>query len=416
MRATPEEWKGTPGVLAIQNQCPESHHFRIRANSQSVRVEPPTDVVLVGAKGTERVGVSLAASGLKSDGHPEKVVVECLDCKVEEGCPQGREEVPVEAMAASPARLTSGGVLVSSRTNSGLSTQSGAHDVGIIPQSSSGCPLGSEHLYISLDDEDQNNASSVSGWTGEISRYSTGTTFGFCRVNGDLFKGFNFADYAVLQLGTSCPAGSFGFRRDFYDEQNHNHSWASGNIAPNQSGPVTTMHFCFFPASGGANSMVTFPNFYVPYGVFAGTYSGWQATGMVAIDDEDDNPNLDATTISNSTFTLGITQIVYGTDNITGGRNSRVRVAKVANNNCNVNPCPSIGSYDGANCWVGQPPPGTSAFIWATNFYYTPVSGNHCPKPGSWFDGANCFVKAIPSNTQPFIWANMWYVEPICRP
>jgi len=72
----------------------------------------------------------------------------------------------------------------------------------------------------------------------------------------------------------------------------------------------------------------------------------------------------------------------------------------------------TIGWYDGSNCGVGTPPSGTTAFIYANYFYYTPISGNQCPYPGSWFDGANCAVRSIPSNCSPFIWANNWYVKP----
>lgn len=81
-----------------------------------------------------------------------------------------------------------------------------------------------------------------------------------------------------------------------------------------------------------------------------------------------------------------------------------------------TNPCPVIGSFDSGNCLVGQPPPNTNAFIYAGNFYYTPVNGNQCPHSGSWFDGANCFVMKIPAGANALISANKWYVEPACRP
>lgn len=71
----------------------------------------------------------------------------------------------------------------------------------------------------------------------------------------------------------------------------------------------------------------------------------------------------------------------------------------------------SIGSYDFANCFVGTPPPGTTAFISGGQFYYTPINGNQCPLPGSEFDGANCWVMTIPTNAEPFIWSNNWYVK-----
>jgi hypothetical protein len=74
--------------------------------------------------------------------------------------------------------------------------------------------------------------------------------------------------------------------------------------------------------------------------------------------------------------------------------------------------CPYMGSYDGANCYIGSAPSGTSAFIYANNFYYTPVGASTCPYPGSWYDGANCFVANIHASADPFIYANNWYVQP----
>lgn len=74
--------------------------------------------------------------------------------------------------------------------------------------------------------------------------------------------------------------------------------------------------------------------------------------------------------------------------------------------------CPYLGAHDGANCYVGQPPPGTTSFVYANNFYYTPLPGNQCPRPGSWFDGANCFVTPIPPQASPIIYNNSWYVHP----
>jgi hypothetical protein len=72
-------------------------------------------------------------------------------------------------------------------------------------------------------------------------------------------------------------------------------------------------------------------------------------------------------------------------------------------------------SYDGRNCYVGTPPPNTTAFIFPNDrgfFYYTPINGNQCPMPGSTFDGANCGVYKIPDNTRGFIFENNWYVLP----
>jgi hypothetical protein len=78
------------------------------------------------------------------------------------------------------------------------------------------------------------------------------------------------------------------------------------------------------------------------------------------------------------------------------------------------NDCSYIGSYDGANCYVGTPPSGTTAFMYPDNkgaFYYTALPGNQCPYPGSWFDGANCYAIDIPSACDGFIYNNSWYVK-----
>ena len=75
--------------------------------------------------------------------------------------------------------------------------------------------------------------------------------------------------------------------------------------------------------------------------------------------------------------------------------------------------CPTVGQWDGANCFIGKALTGTSAFQFANNFYYTPLRGNLCPLTGSHFDGANCFVMTIPPSTAPFIWDNGWYVKPV---
>jgi hypothetical protein len=417
-----KEEKITRAIFQITNRCPHAHHFRIASDIKDAGFKQQTDALLVDATSTKKFEVVFDAIGLRSN---PKAIVECLDCKREEGCAQDHYEVPIEMTPINTALKS--GPPVSTRFSSGLSTQGGANDVGIIPENSGGCPVGSTHVTISMDDEDNNNASSVSGWTGEISRYSTGTNFGFCRVDGNQFHSLPGRDYAVLQLGSTCPAGSKSTLRIFDNEHGGNNNWSSGTISPNtQSGTKTCMSFCFFPA-GVTPTMSSFPNFYVPYGVFAAPPSlVGLPTGVVHTDDEDASSTHDYTCVGGSCssnncsglpYLNNFAKIIYGTENGTPleGKNTNLLVTKVANAPC-LTPCPKIGSYDGANCWVGQPPAGTQAFIWATNFYYTPVNGNQCPLPGSSYDGANCFVKAIPSGTSPFIWANNWYVGPVCRP
>lgn len=73
--------------------------------------------------------------------------------------------------------------------------------------------------------------------------------------------------------------------------------------------------------------------------------------------------------------------------------------------------CLEGGTFDGANCNMGAPPPGTTAFISGGYYYHTPLPGNSCPLPGSTFDGSNCSVRRVPEHVTPFIWSNYWYYE-----
>jgi len=75
----------------------------------------------------------------------------------------------------------------------------------------------------------------------------------------------------------------------------------------------------------------------------------------------------------------------------------------------------TIGGFDGLNCYVGTPPTGTTAFVYPNPsgaFYYTPLPGNQCPYPGSYFDSMNCYAMDVPSSCEGFIWDNNWYVKP----
>jgi hypothetical protein len=210
----------------------------------------------------------------------------------------------------------------------------GVHNVGIIPENSAGCPTGS-YIRITMDDEDDKNKSSVNGWRGAISHYKSGTNFEFCKVDGNQFVGHPGGDYAVLKLSDTCPAGSISFARVFDNEHNHNNNSKAGEITPNKSTSATLMYFCFFPS---AQTMTSFPDFGVPYGVFAAPSSAWLATGYVYTDDEDSN-NKDYTTWEGIADTSRFTKIIYGSDRVLDGldthllkgRNSYLLVAKVRN-------------------------------------------------------------------------------------
>ena len=119
--------------------------------------------------------------------------------------------------------------------------------------------------------------------------------------------------------------------------------------------------------------MSLFPQLYVPYGVFAAPPALMGlATGTVHTDDYDASPNADYTCVGGNCSTSNCSvqpylndfaKIIYGTENGTplAGKNTNLLTTKVANATPCTNPCPYIGLYDGANCWIGQPSPGTHA-------------------------------------------------------
>lgn len=84
--------------------------------------------------------------------------------------------------------------------------------------------------------------------------------------------------------------------------------------------------------------------------------------------------------------------------------------------------CSYIGTYDGAHCYIGTAPTGTSAFYNAGSsglyVYYTSINGT-CPYLDAYYDGANCYVGKygiLPSEKEndAFIWNNSWYVDLDC--
>jgi hypothetical protein len=171
------------------------------------------------------------------------------------------------------------------------------YDVGIIPTTTS-CPNGGPLREINMDDEDNNNASRLSGWVGATLR---GTRFRFCRVDGSGL--FPLAEaspvntrayYAVLKMGPQCPNGSFEFSRHFDNEDHNNRNWYLGDIEPSwQDSYGTRLVFCLFKyATAGGATMSSFPDFGIPYGVFADRNTAFplaMAQGYVYTDDEDGN-------------------------------------------------------------------------------------------------------------------------------
>lgn len=74
--------------------------------------------------------------------------------------------------------------------------------------------------------------------------------------------------------------------------------------------------------------------------------------------------------------------------------------------------CPDRGRFDGANCFVARPPRFDEPFLFEGNFYYTPSVADDCPL-GS-FDGANCKVGET-SGGDPFLYDRGFYLSNACR-
>jgi hypothetical protein len=178
----------------------------------------------------------------------------------------------------------------------------GVFDVGVIPSSGVGCPAGSDEIMIRMDDEDDSNGSSRSGYIGKTNFHENAwdTRFWFCRVDGALFHPFSQAasaadqrdDYAVLKLGTTCPADSQEFSRTYDNEDSGNGNTRSGVIAPNISNSNTKLFFCLFRYSSSGAVQSAFPALGVgfQYGVFGPEdfNRGALAFGRFRSDDEDD--------------------------------------------------------------------------------------------------------------------------------
>jgi hypothetical protein len=178
----------------------------------------------------------------------------------------------------------------------------GVFDVGVIPDLGVGCPANSEEVMIRMDDEDDNNGSSRSGFIGKTNSgdNASNTRFFFCKVDGTAFRPFSGSadaanqrdDYAVVKFGTSCPAGSQEFSRHYDNEDSGNANSRNGVITPNISNANTTLFFCLFRfAAAGVATMSVFPNLGTGfrYGVFAPSdfNRGALAFGRFRSDDED---------------------------------------------------------------------------------------------------------------------------------
>lgn len=170
-------------------------------------------------------------------------------------------------------------------------------DVGVIPDSLAACPA-EKRVTVYLDNEDNGQGNTRSGWTGAI-RSDRNTRLEFCRADGTKFGRHqpsegHTSDYAVLKLGTTCPNGSLEVVREFDDENDlYNENWMGGDLGQNrQFGDTesrTFLHFCWFQGNGSDGpAMPSFPQLGFNYGVIGQVYNAVQS-GFITTDDENDS-------------------------------------------------------------------------------------------------------------------------------
>lgn len=255
----------------------------------------------------------------------------------------GRDEVVYYDLESGPASVP---ILVSTP------------DVGVIP-GPDGCGSQAES-YMNMDNEDHNQASNVSGWVGKDYVDGAGNTrFYFCRVSGYSFSSLrNYSssrtDYAVLQLGASCPPGSVSFARYFDNEDNANGNFWFGNISPNTSINDTWMRFCLFKGDGAISNGL--PNLGFEYGVFASSSFGWgNASGAIFTDDEDTR---NANGYEASASVAPIAQMIVSSGGNTTLRTARRTVPQCPDGACNgletTSSCPADCGYCGDGVCYGS--------------------------------------------------------------
>jgi hypothetical protein len=327
----------------------------------------------------------------------------------------------------------------------------GQYDVGVIPEVAGVCPTGSEYITIYMDDEDHNNGSFMSGWTGATSQVITdhvnGTRFGFCRVDGSHFFNLGHSllinwqghpvdsqkarvgaySYSLLSLGSACPNDSKPFKRRIENERSNNNNSSTGDINPSyQPSNFTHLWFCLFtPSSFGYGfTMNNFPDIGIGYGVFGGyisppsTSNGhrnyWEQKGIVYTDDADmsySTANQNLTTYFPGYTNDDVSAVIAG---ISLGQNTTFYIAQVRYRTmtCNAsigwwdgNVIGNVVSYfDGAHCFVNAIPSGSTGFVYNNGYYITPFKTSICPL--GYFDG-NCFL--MPSPVGGFISNNGFY-------
>lgn len=202
----------------------------------------------------------------------------------------------------------------------------GSYDVGVLA-GPEGCG-DRETITFYMDDEDSDNQSYATGWTG-ASRSGDNTTLSFCRADGALFgkppatmPGLRNGDYSVLRLGPFCPPGSVAFSRRIDNEDHRNQNFVEGSAAPslvNAGGTSSTLlSLCLFkPENSGGQPVAQFPVLGMSYGVLAPPdFAYGLAHGRIYTDDEDDG-NADALTCPDALSQIAAGRMIGGASNTT---------------------------------------------------------------------------------------------------
>lgn len=227
------------------------------------------------------------------DGSSPEFASEAME-KIETAYYEGAEKVETGTDYATIVKLMKQADIQYVQFNSrhtSLKDISGGYDVGVIPTSRGACPLASEKVQISIDNEDKNTKTSKSGsWNSSWEVTSGGNTMMyFCKADGRLFSNAP-GSFSVLKLGGNKPQNVKSVTQLFMDCEDNDA--ATGFVSnPNDGAPnyvdgnrnLMTYWYVFNNTSGGS-----FPNLGMEYGVL-GYPQSEISSSIYYTDDEDGN-------------------------------------------------------------------------------------------------------------------------------
>jgi len=174
---------------------------------------------------------------------------------------------------------------------------------------------------------------------------------------------------------------------------------------------------------------------------FFGVCATNRVTWISADDDDDDSWGYDTGVSTEATDVFGNPHHIFGIhldhtvanvglDPIECGREYKFKFTKgvwhdtiTETINCESSPpdpeeecmdCPYGGVYDGAHCYLGHAPTGSTAFIANGTYFYTPPAGGSC-EFGDTASRIGCEVSDTPTDTDAFVWNNAYYYDALCE-